>query len=170
LATPTHLLPEQVWDEDDRPEQHLKRGRPTGSAVPLLWAHAEYIKLLRSVHDGRVFDLIPEVADRYIRNRSILHDVQFWSIQHPSGSVQCGRTLRILAETAFEAHFSLDNWSTTTDTQSTSTNLGIDYCDIVIPDSQRVSLQFALFWTVQRRWEGRDFEVNCTEREGGPSQ
>ena len=28
FATPTHLLPEQVWDEDDRPEQHLKRGRP----------------------------------------------------------------------------------------------------------------------------------------------
>jgi len=78
LATPTHLLPEQVWDEDDRPEQHLKRGRPTGSAVPLLWAHAEYIKLLRSVREGRVFDLIPEVADRYIRNRSVLQNVQIW--------------------------------------------------------------------------------------------
>jgi glucoamylase len=48
FATPTHLIPEQIWDEDDRPEQHLKRGRPTGGAVPLLWAHAEYIKLLRS--------------------------------------------------------------------------------------------------------------------------
>jgi glucoamylase len=170
FATPTHLLPEQVWDEDDRPEQHLKRGRPTGSAVPLLWAHAEYIKLLRSVRDGRVFDLIPEVADRYIRNRSVLHNVQVWSIQHPSGSVQSGRTLRIHSENAFEVHSSLDNWATTTDTHSTSTNLGIDYCDIVIPDNQRVSLRFALFWTVARRWEGRDFEVACTEREGGSSQ
>jgi len=170
LATPTHLLPEQVWDEDDRPEQHLKRGRPTGSAVPLLWAHAEYIKLLRSVREGRVFDLIPEVADRYIRNRSVLQNYQVWSIQHPSASVQCGHTLRIHAETAFEVHSSLDNWSTTTDAHSTSTNLGIDYCDLVIPDNQRVSLQFALFWTVARRWEGRDFEVACTEREGGASQ
>jgi glucoamylase len=170
FATPTHLLPEQVWDEDDRPEQHLKRGRPTGSAVPLLWAHAEYIKLLRSIREGRVFDLIPEVADRYIRNRSVLHKVQLWSIQHPSGSVQRGRTLRIQSENAFEVRFSLDNWATTTDTHSTSTNLGIDYCDIVIPDNQRVSLQFVLFWTVARRWEGRDFEVACTEREGGASQ
>jgi len=169
FATPTHLLPEQVWDEDDRPEQHLKRGRPTGSAVPLLWAHAEYIKLLRSVREGRGFDLIPEVADRYIRSRSVLHNVQVWSIQHPSGSVQRGRTLRIHSENAFEVHSSLDNWATTTDTHSTSTNLGIDYCDIVIPDNQRVSLQFALFWTVARRWEGRDFEVACTEREGGAS-
>jgi glucoamylase len=170
FATPTHLLPEQVWDEDDRPEQHLKRGRPTGSAVPLLWAHAEYIKLLRSVREGRGFDLIPEVADRYIRSRSVLHNVQVWSIQHPSGSVQRGRTLRIHSENAFEVHSSLDNWATTTDTHSTSTNLGIDYCDIVIPDNQRVSLQFALFWTVARRWEGRDFEVACTEREGGASR
>ena len=170
FATPTHLLPEQVWDEDDRPDQHLKRGRPTGSAVPLLWAHAEYIKLLRSVREGRAFDLIPEVADRYIRNRSILHNVQVWSIQHPSGSVQRGRTLRIHSENTFEVRSSLDNWATTTDTHSTSTNLGIDYCDIVIPDDQRVSLQFALFWTVARRWEGRDFEVACTEREGGASR
>src|ERR1017187_6585750 len=170
FATPTHLLPEQVWDEDDRPEQHLNRGRPTGAAVPLLWAHAEYIKLLRSIREGRVFDLIPEVADRYIRSRSVLHNVQLWSIQHPSGSVQRGRTLRIQSENAFEVHFSLDNWATTTNTHSTSTNLGIDYCDIVIPDNQRVSLQFALFWTVARRWEGRDFEVACAEREGGASQ
>jgi glucoamylase len=170
FATPTHLLPEQVWDEDDRPEQHLKRGRPTGSAVPLLWAHAEYIKLLRSVRDGRVFDLVPEVADRYVRNRSVLHNVQVWSIQHPSASVQSGRTLRIHSENAFEVRSSLDNWATTTDNHSTSTNLGIDYCDIVIPDNQRVSLRFALFWTVARRWEGRDFEVACTEREGGASQ
>ncbi len=170
FATPTHLLPEQVWDEDDRPEQHLKRGRPTGSAVPLLWAHAEYIKLIRSVRDGEVFDLIPEVAERYIRNRSVLHNVQVWSIQHPSASVQSGRTLRIHSENAFEVRSSLDNWATTTDTHSTSTNLGIDYCDIVIPDNQQVSLQFALFWTVARRWEGRDFEVACTERESGASQ
>ena len=36
--------------------------------MPLAWAHAEYIKLVRSAADGQVFDLIPEVADRY-RNR-----------------------------------------------------------------------------------------------------
>jgi glucoamylase len=113
--------------------------------------------------------LIPEVADRYIRNRSALQNVQVWSIQHPSGSVQRGRTLRILSESAFEVHFSLDNWATTTDDRPTSTNLDIHDCDIVIPENQRVSLWFALFWTVARRWEGRDFEVACTEREEGAS-
>jgi len=32
----------------------------------------------------------------------------------------------------------------------------------VIPDNQRVSLQFALFWKVAGRWEGRDFEIART--------
>jgi glucoamylase len=43
----------------------MYRGRPTGSAMPLMWAHADYIKLLRSVREGKVFDLIAEVAKRY---------------------------------------------------------------------------------------------------------
>src|SRR5664279_4634401 len=36
----------------------------TEGAMPLMWAHAEYIKLLRSVRDARVSDLIPEVPSR----------------------------------------------------------------------------------------------------------
>ena len=44
-------------------------GKPTGSAMPLMWAHAEYVKLLRSAMDGKVYDYIPEVAKRYLGNR-----------------------------------------------------------------------------------------------------
>ena len=68
FANGAGLLPEQVWDErTDRPEAGLFLGRPTGSAMPLMWAHAEYIRLLRSTHDGVVFDRISAVADRYLR-------------------------------------------------------------------------------------------------------
>ena len=49
FASATGLLPEQVWDEQDRPEIFMALGRPTGSAMPLMWAHAEYVKLLKSV-------------------------------------------------------------------------------------------------------------------------
>ena len=44
------LLAEQVWDDGPR------AGRGTGSATPLVWAHAEYVRLLRSRRDGAVFD------------------------------------------------------------------------------------------------------------------
>src|SRR5262249_1398603 len=58
FATCARLLPEQVWADADRPSAYMYFGRPTGSAMPLLWAHAEYIKLVRSATDGKVFDLI----------------------------------------------------------------------------------------------------------------
>jgi len=42
------LISEQVWDSPDIPEHELHTGRPSGSAMPLVWAHAEYLKLRRS--------------------------------------------------------------------------------------------------------------------------
>jgi glucoamylase len=62
FASTTGLLPEQVWDEPSRAGVRMEFGSPTGSARPLMWAHAEYIKLLRSVRDGQVFDFVPEAA------------------------------------------------------------------------------------------------------------
>jgi glucoamylase len=66
FASETGLLPEQIWDADDVPERQLFRGRATGSAMPLVWAHAEYVKLLRSLRDGRVFDMPAQTVKRYL--------------------------------------------------------------------------------------------------------
>jgi glucoamylase len=55
-ASETGMLPEQVWDGPDLPDRGLYHGGPTGSAAPLGWAHAEYVKLCRSLAEGRVFD------------------------------------------------------------------------------------------------------------------
>lgn len=63
------MLPEQVWDGPDIPERELFNGRPSGSAMPLVWAHAEYAKLVRSLHDGRVFDMPQQAYERYVRGR-----------------------------------------------------------------------------------------------------
>lgn len=57
FASEGGLLPEQVWDTGPHP------GRGTGSATPLVWAHAEYVRLLRSRRDGHVFDR-PAAAGR----------------------------------------------------------------------------------------------------------
>jgi glucoamylase len=47
------FLPEQVWDAADIPERELFNGHPSGSAMPLVWAHAEYVKLVRSLSDRK---------------------------------------------------------------------------------------------------------------------
>ncbi|HTL32020.1 MAG TPA: glycoside hydrolase family 15 protein [Kofleriaceae bacterium] len=57
FASETGMIPEQVWDAPDLPSHGLFLGRPTGSAAPLGWAHAEYVKLCRSLEDRAVFDM-----------------------------------------------------------------------------------------------------------------
>ena len=56
------LISEQVWDSPDIPERELHFGRPSGSAMPLVWAHAEYLKLRRSLR--RRADLRPAATNR----------------------------------------------------------------------------------------------------------
>ncbi len=156
-ASPTHLIPEQIWDEDDRPEQHLRKGRATGSAMPLLWAHAEYIKLLRSHQEGKVYDRIPCVAERYLEHRPPYPNIQFWSVNTPAKYVAPGHKLRITALAPFRLRWSVDNWSTVNDRESTDTSLGLDYVDLDIGD--RGPVRFTFFWTKSGAWENRDFEV-----------
>jgi glucoamylase len=159
FATPTGLLPEQVWDRADWPEQHLCLGRPTGASVPLVWAHSEYIKLLRSARDGRVFDFIPEVAARYGSARRSRCQLKVWSFHSPSLSARPGCMLRILANSPFRLRWSLDGWRAHDDTPAKSTELGFHYVDIRLPEQAREPVQFTLYWPETGRWEGRDFSV-----------
>ena len=107
FSSATGLLPEQVWDEPDRPEVYMLLGRPTGSAMPLMWAHAEYIKLLRSVADGRVFDLIPEVAERYLSGRNTRHRFEVWKHNRQVRRIRNGHTLRIQVPAPFRLHWTM---------------------------------------------------------------
>jgi glucoamylase len=157
FAAPNDLLPEQIWDEPDRPEAGLFNGRPTGSAVPLLWAHAEYIRLLRSAVDGRVFDLIPEVAARYLKQKPESR-VEYWLPKHPihKGRRQCA--LRICAPEPFRLRWSVDNWAGYQDSDSIGTTVGAEYCDLD-PSSLPSSVEFTFFWKRREQWEGRNYSV-----------
>jgi glucoamylase len=62
------LIPEQVWDGVGADSPHgYTRGEGTDSATPLAWSHAEYVKLLRSVSDGQVWDSYAPVKARFSR-------------------------------------------------------------------------------------------------------
>src|SRR5213078_1545359 len=118
FASATGLLPEQVWDESDRPEYFMYVGRPTGSAMPLMWAHAEYIKLLRSAADGQVFDRIPIVADRYLSKLG-RKDLEVLKPLLRLRTVSPGEVLRIQTPVPFRLRWTLDEWQTVQDTSST---------------------------------------------------
>jgi glucoamylase len=159
FASSTGLLPEQVWDTNDLPEAHMYLGKPTGAAMPLMWAHAEYIKLLRSASDGRVFDLIPAVVQRYLGERKNCRCLEIWKHNRQCRTVRKGYTLRIQAPAAFRLHWTKDEWQSINDTDSSGTPLKVHFIDIPIARGQRAPIRFTFFYPESSRWEGWDYIV-----------
>jgi glucoamylase len=162
------MLPEQVWDED-RPDRGMQIGKPTGAAMPLVWAHAEYLRLVRSLADGEVFDRIAPVADRYLMRKG-RHDLEVWKPGRQVRTVARGETLRVEAPGAFRLKWTLDRWKTHTDTAAIDSGIGIHYVDIAVDRAQRIPIHFTFCWlaAVTLRafersadsWEGRDYVVD----------
>jgi glucoamylase len=153
------MIPEQIWDAPDIPGKELFYGRPSGSAMPLVWAHAEYLKLLRSLHEKRVFDMPPQTAERYQTKRTG-SPLAFWRFNHKTHSFSAGRVLRI--ETLAEAtvHWSDDGWRTTHDTTTQDTGLGVHKADLPTRSlAHGATVKFTFFWHAAARWEGADFEI-----------
>ena len=153
------LLPEQVWDSDDIPERELFRGRPSGSAMPLVWAHGEHVKLLRSLRDGVVFDTPPQVALRYAAGKTGSH-LAVWRFNNIATTLVGGKTLRIELLAPARVHWSTDGWATTHDTDTRPTHFGLHVADLgtaKLDAGQNVV--FTFHWTGADRWEGRDFSL-----------
>jgi glucoamylase len=158
FASAGGMLPEQVWDEEDMPERGMYLGRPAGSAMPLCWAHAEYISLLRSTRDGVLFPLIEPVAERYLNGEG-RSDLEVWKPVRQVQQVRRGNTLRIQAPARFGLVWTDDEWENTNTTEATDTNLGISYADIAVAENQQAPIRFTFHWTDEDRWEGVNYAV-----------
>jgi glucoamylase len=151
------MFPEQVWDADDLPGARMWRGGPTGAAMPLCWAHAEYINLVRSHQDGVGFDLIPPVKARYGSNKKT-YDKEIWTFAHQILRIPKGKFLRIITGAPVMVHWSIDEWKTARDQETTDSEIGCWFADLdtkAAPSGTRILFTFR--WP--ERWEGRDFVV-----------
>ncbi len=157
------LIPEQIWDAPDLPSKHLHFGSWTGAAIPLLWAHAEYLKLQRSAADAKVFDLVEPVFERYVRGTTERQPIEVWKFNRQLPTVVAGTRLRIQANSPFLLHWTSDDWQHATDTQSRSTTVGIEFVDIDVWE-QKGPLRFTFLWREDNRWEGKDYTVEMRAR------
>jgi glucoamylase len=158
FTTGIGLIPEQIWDAPDLPSKYLEFGGPTGSAIPLMWAHADYVKLLRSVVDNKIFDLIEPVAQRY-RNDKPRPVIEVWKMNRQVRRVPAGCLLRVQASSPFGLHWSDDDWKTVHDSSSIPTALGVEYADLQIAPSQTDPLRFTFYWPQTNEWQGTDYQV-----------
>ena len=163
FASAAGLLPEQIWDAPDLPEARMLFGRPTGSPMPLMWAHAEYIKLLRSTRDGEIFDRVPAVAERYQARRS-QPPFEVWTFGRRVRAVRPGTRVRIQAGAPFRLRWTRDEWGNLEDTASRPTALGIEFVDVPVALAQTAPIRFTFFWPEAGRWEGRDFAITVDDR------
>jgi glucoamylase len=153
------LISEQVWDSPDLPEHHLFLGKPSGSAMPLVWAHAEYIKLRRSLRDGRVFDLPPQTVQRYLIDKTVSPRLS-WRFNHKIRALPVGKSLRVETLAPAVIHWSVDDWKTSQDTRSRDVGLGLHIADLAtksLSDGQQI--KFTFYWPQASDWEGTDFVV-----------
>ncbi|MHA6692396.1 glycoside hydrolase family 15 protein [Devosia sp. A449] len=107
MCGPGGLIPEQIWDSDPISSAGLQPGRPSGSAMPLVWAHAEFIKLLAAQANGRPVELLDVVESRYgarIPAAARWH----WREASPFRAMPSGRALLIECAAPFTLTFGFD--------------------------------------------------------------
>ena len=159
FANSSGMLPEQIWDSPDIPDKELFFGRPSGSAMPLVWAHAELLKLFHSLQEGKVFDTPPQTIKRYIKDKTG-SDYAIWRSNLKAKSIPVGKTLRIELRSPAKIHWTTDDWSKSQDSLTRDSGLGIYFVDLptkeLIPGSK---IGFTMYWLDQNQWEGSDYRV-----------
>jgi glucoamylase len=166
FATKGQLLPEQVWDEADIPDRGLHKGQPAGSATPLVWAHAEYLKLLRSTLDGKVFDRVDPVYERYCTpegRQRVRRNLEIYSLRRPIQKIDVGDTLRILDGERFNLMWSDDGWRTVNSMRCCEAGSGGFSADIAAGVGPG-QISWTLQWTAANRWLGYNVTIEIVSR------
>jgi len=156
------LLPEQVWDREPIPEKGLFPGQPSGSAMPLVWAHGEFIKLCHSVVAKAPVDRPAATWARYQGKRPELSH-RLWRLRQRPRRLRAGQELRVLLHRPFRVHWGINGWQEIQDTVSEDWDLG----HVAFLPTEKLpvgtELQFTLQWQDDGSWLGEDFSLTVVE-------
>jgi len=145
FANESGLFPEQIWDMEDIPALGLYFGKPSGSAMPLVWAHAEYIKLCRSLKSKKVFDMPPQTRERYLVDK-VVSKIFIWTLNNRYKHVPNGKTLRIHYSIPFTLRWTCDNWVRINELNSLDSGLGIHFADLLTANlNHKTKIEYTFF-------------------------
>ena len=164
MSSPLGLIPEQVWDSAPIAGRDLKPGRPSGSAMPLVWAHSEFIKLCHSRALGYPVDRPAATWARYRGQRPKKIDYGIWGPSARPGRLKSGKTLTVVLKAPARVHWGINGWKNIADTDTRDTGLGVHAADLPVARlAAGETIQFTLFWPDTHTWEGRDYEISITD-------
>jgi glucoamylase len=153
------LIPEQVWDGADIPSQRLYNGRATGSAKPLIWAHAEYITLLRSLQEEKVWDKLPQAEQRYLIGKK-KSEFAIWRFNDKCQTIPLGKKLRIQTKEAAIVYWTINHWSSSVETETIGNDLGVYYVDLPVAKKPvGTEIIFTFYWPFYQKWEGVNYST-----------
>lgn len=161
MTGPGGLLPEQVWDSAAIPERGLYPGQPSGSAMPLVWAHAEFIKLVLSIAAGAPVDRPARTWARYGGKRPQL-DYVLWQPRQRVRQLVAGQELRLLLPEPARVHWGKNGWQSPADVATEDWGLGHV---ARLPTAQLAAdehIEFTFYWLDRATWQGEDFQIAVT--------
>ena len=159
MASTGGMLPEQVWDAAPILERGLEPGRPTGSAMPLAWTHAEFIKLAASRDLERPFDRPEAVWQRYHGERCDARRA-IWSERAPISELRPGTSLIIMLRSHGLVRWGFNGWREVREDSTQPNSLGLHLLRI---DTSRLTagetVEFTARYLPDDQWCGTDYRI-----------
>src|ERR1700739_3657734 len=143
--------------DPDRP-RGLEPGKPTGGAMPLVWAHAEFLKLLYARKEKRPLELLTCV-EAHMRRKSKA-GTWHWCIDAPFDVLPVDRDLVIDMDAPFCLHLGFDGWQAIEDRPSSPLPFGRHGVHLTTGElTDRGVLDFTMYFVDEMRWHGIDYQV-----------
>ncbi len=155
------MMPEQVWDGPAIPSRRLQPGRATGSAMPLAWAHAEFVKLMRSRDLGRPFDRPQATWERY-KGAAPSARTAFWWLHARIRQFAAGSRVVVALPRPGTVRWGIDGWQAVAETSAEETGLG--FCAATLDTSwlsNGQQVNFTIRWA-SGDWIGADFNIQVS--------
>ncbi len=159
MASPGGMLPEQIWDAAAVPRRRLSIGRPTGSAMPLAWTHAEYLKLIVSRALGHPFGR-PEAVWRRYQGQRCQSACAIWSEAAPISDFTAGASLIVALRAPAIVRWGFNGWQDSVERASTTNSLGLHVVVIdAAPATVGQVLDFTFRFMPGDHWVGIDYRL-----------
>jgi glucoamylase len=126
--------------------------------MPLVWAHAEFLKLLYARREKRPVELLTCVEAHMRRRQG--QGTWHWCIDAPFDALPADRDLLIETSEPFRLHFGFDGWQSTEDRLSSPLPFGRHGLRLARSElGARIVLDFTFYFIDQARWHGTDYHL-----------